>query len=156
MDSAYCYTCRIFAISAKKSDAFTHTGFRDWKHATGQNGSLAKRDSSYTHRQAMLSWAEYVKNADRNTLIGDRLDSTRRQQIQENRYYLKSIAEIILLCARQDLALRGHRESMESSNRGNFLKSSNLLRVTMKYLKTNLKMDQEMPFTHPRTYKTLY
>ena len=61
MDSAYCYACRIFAISAKKSDAFTHTGFRDWKHATGQNGSLVKHDSSYTHRQAMLSWAEYVK-----------------------------------------------------------------------------------------------
>ena len=100
-DSAYCYACRIFAISAKKSDAFTHAGFRDWKHATGQNGSLAKHDSSHTHKQAMLSWAEYVKNSDRNTTIGDRLDS-RRQQIQDNRSYLKTIAEIILLCARQD------------------------------------------------------
>ena len=45
-DSAYCYACRIFAISAKKSDVFTHTGFRDWKHATGQNGSLAKHDTT--------------------------------------------------------------------------------------------------------------
>ena len=138
-DSAYCYACRIFAISAKKSDAFTHTGFRDWKHATGQNGSLAKHDSSHTHRQAMLSWAEYVKNADRNTLIGDRLDSTRCQQIQENRHYLKSIAEVILLCARQDLALRGHRESMESSNRGNFLEILELVTGHDEVVKDKLK-----------------
>ena len=56
-DVAYCYACRIFSVSAigKKSDAFTHTEFRDWKHATGQNGSLSKHDSSYTHKQAMLS-----------------------------------------------------------------------------------------------------
>ena len=52
-----------------------------FQHVTGK---LAKHDSSYTHKQAMLSWAEYVKNADRNTLIGDQLDSTRKQQIQEN------------------------------------------------------------------------
>ena len=115
-DAAFCYACRIFSVSAigKKSDVFTCSGFRDWKHATGQNGSLAKHDSSYTHKQAMLSWAEFVKNANKNTSIGDRLDSTRRQQIQENRCYLKTIAEIILLCARQDLVLRGHRESRES------------------------------------------
>lgn len=92
-DSVYCYACRIFAVSAKKSDTFTHIGYRDWKHATGQNGSLAKHDSSCTHKQAMLYWAEYVNNADRNTSIGDRLDSTRKQQIQGNRCYLKTIAE---------------------------------------------------------------
>ena len=51
----------------------------------------------------------------------DRLDSTRRLEIEKNRHYLKTIAEILLLCGRQDLALRGHHESQSSSNRGNFL-----------------------------------
>ena len=103
----------------------------------------------------MLSWAEYVKNADRNTLIGDRLDSTRRQQIQENRHYLKSIAEVILLCARHDLALRGHRESMESSNRGNFLEILELIAGHDEVVKDKLKNGPRNPFIHPQTYKTL-
>ena len=94
-----------------------HAGYlllllRDWKHATGQNGSLVKHDSSHARKQAMLFWAEYLKNASRNTLIGDRLE---RQQVQENRCYLRTIAEMILLCARQDYALRGHRESRQFS-----------------------------------------
>ena len=34
---------------------------------------------------------------------------------------MKTIAEIILLCAQQEIALRGHDESSSSSNHGNFL-----------------------------------
>ena len=34
---------------------------------------------------------------------------------------MKTIAEIILLCAQQEIALRGHDESLSSSNCGNFL-----------------------------------
>lgn len=104
-DAVFCYACRMFSTSiGKKSDVFTNAGLRDWKHATGQNGILAKDDSSYTHKQAMLSWAEYMNGADKNMLIEDRLDSTRKQEIQDNRHYLKSIVEVILLCARQEQA----------------------------------------------------
>ena len=39
----------------------------------------------------------------------------------KNRHYVKSVAEVLLLCSRQEIALRGHRESIESQNRGNFL-----------------------------------
>ena len=40
-----------------------------------------------------------------------------------NRHYVKTIAEIILLCARQEIALRGHDETEESLNPGNFRSS---------------------------------
>ena len=43
------------------------------------------------------------------------------EAIQQNRHYLKTIAEVVLLCAKQDLALRGHREGQTSNNKGNFL-----------------------------------
>ena len=49
------------------------------------------------------------------------LDKMRQILIAENRHYLKNIAEIILLCAHQEIALQGHDESSSSSNRGNFL-----------------------------------
>ena len=37
------------------------------------------------------------------------------------------MAEVILLCAKQELALRGHKESSKSQNRGNFVEILNLV-----------------------------
>lgn len=37
------------------------------------------------------------------------------------------MAEVILLCAQQDIGLRGHRESQSSLNRGNFLEILSLV-----------------------------
>ena len=34
---------------------------------------------------------------------------------------MKTIAEVLLLCSQQEIAFRGHRESSDSLNRGNFL-----------------------------------
>ena len=78
----------------------------------------------------MLSWYEYTNNTRKGTTIADRLDSTRQIEIERNRHYLKTIAEILLLSGRQDPALRGHHESQLSSNRGNFLE---ILQVVAKH-----------------------
>ena len=52
------------------------------------------------------------------------MGSARAKQIESNRHYLKTIAEVLLLCSKQDLEIRGHKESLQSEiplNRGNFL-----------------------------------
>ena len=76
-----------------------------------------------------------------------------------NRYrkthYLKSIAEVILLCAQQDLALRGHHESMESSNRGNFLEILELVAGYDEVIKDKLKNGPRNAIYTSQTYKTL-
>lgn len=51
----------------------------------------------------------------------DLLVSEHKKQVIENRHYLKTLCEIFLLTATQNLAQRDHRESTESLNRGNFL-----------------------------------
>ena len=48
------------------------------------------------------------------------MGSAKTQQIESNRHYLK-ITEILLVCSHQEIALRGHKESQTSLNRGNFL-----------------------------------
>ena len=88
---------------------------------------LSKHDTSCSHKQSMLSWCEYTKNTRKGTSIADRIDSSRRIQIENNRHYLRNVAEVLLVCGRQDLALRGHNESPSSSNRGNFLEILNLV-----------------------------
>ena len=68
----------------------------------------------------MKQWCDGVsmqKNTEKGTTIAVRLDSAWRIRIQENRHY----SVVVLLRARQDIVLRGHRESQSSLNRGNFL-----------------------------------
>ena len=67
------------------------------------------------------------ENTQKRTTIADRLDSARSLQVQHNRYYIKTVAEVILLCAQQDIGLRGHHESQSSLNRGNFLEILSLV-----------------------------
>lgn len=47
--------------------------------------------------------------------------------VKEYRHYIKSVAEVLLLTATQNIAQRGHRESEEDNNQGNFLAILQLL-----------------------------
>lgn len=124
-DACFCYPCRLFgAVSGGQSRpemAFAVTGFRDWKHATEKSGSLTCHNNSLTHKQAVVAWSQYTLNVQRGTTISERMGSVRAEQIENNRHYLKTVAEILLLCSQQEIALRGHRESPTSVDRGNFL-----------------------------------
>ena len=120
-DAAYCFPCRWFSSRLNRPDApFTKIGFRDWKHATGQNGRLIEHRKNMAHVEAVHTWEEYKLNLQHGTTINQSLDKIGMNVIKENRHYIKTISEIILLCARQDLALRGHDETEESLNPGNF------------------------------------
>ena len=101
--------------------AFTINGFRDWKHATGKRGILNCHNNCAAHKQAAVAWSQYTLNVQQGTTISERIGSARVQQIESNRHYLKTIAEILLVCSHQEIALRGHEESKTSPNRGNFL-----------------------------------
>ena len=62
--------------------------------------------------------------------IDQQLSTIRQRVVAENRKKIKSIAETIILCGRQGIALRGYRDdwkqlsdpsSSSSSNPGNFI-----------------------------------
>uniref|UniRef100_A0A3B3RLL1 TTF-type domain-containing protein n=1 Tax=Paramormyrops kingsleyae TaxID=1676925 RepID=A0A3B3RLL1_9TELE len=93
-DSAYCYACRQFSLPSSGDSVFTsEEGFKNWKKATYKDGGLIGHAKSEVHTNAMLAWAEH---------------------------YIKTVAEILLFTATQNIAQRAHRES-ESDNKGNFL-----------------------------------
>ena len=103
--------------------AFIHTGFRDWKHATGKRGILSYHDSKCsTHKDAVVAWKQFQLSQAKDTSIGVQLDRQGKKIIDDNRKYVKALLESLLFCAQQGIALRGHRESMEDSsiNPGNF------------------------------------
>lgn len=62
----------------------------------------------------------------KSTPIDVQLDSLRRKKIQENREKLRPIVDAIILCGRQNIAFRGHRDDSkyldcDDVNAGNFL-----------------------------------
>lgn len=75
----------------------------------------------------MMSWKQLQYNNTHGTSVVDQLGSARSQQILKNRHYLKTIAEIVLFCSHQEIALRGHKEGEQSANRGNFLQLLELI-----------------------------
>ena len=125
-DACYCYACRFNSIGSDSLFA-NFNGFRDWKHAPGNKGSLSLHSSSRLHADAMVAWQQYTLNKEHHTSIVHRLDQLGEKVLQENRHYLKTFCEVILLCARQDIALQGHNEKACSENPGNFLPIVSLL-----------------------------
>ena len=45
----------------------------------------------------------------------------------KNRHYVISLLKVLMLCCRQEISSRGHRESSDSANRGNFLEIMSLV-----------------------------
>ena len=121
-DAAFCFPCRMFALCSGRTDpAFTKNGFRDWKHATSEIGSLNEHCRSITHKESTVIWKQFKLNIQHGTTIGQRLDSVGRKMVKENRHYIQTLAEVIFYCAMHDIAMWGHDESKHSLNPGNFL-----------------------------------
>lgn len=119
-DSSYCYPCRLFNKKPSESPFVKPHGYCDWKHAPGKKGGLGLHAGSITHSSAMLDWQQFRLNQKKKTTLPHRMDRLGEQTLSSNRHYIRTIAEIILLCARQEIALRGHNESIDSQNPGNF------------------------------------
>ena len=138
-DAAFCYPCRLFTTEPGRYwETFTKHGFCDWKHALGKDGVITCHDYCKTHRQAMVSWKEYIKNKANHTSIADRMNAARAQLVADNRHYLRTVIEVLLLCSQQEIALRGHDESLKSLNRGNFIEILKLIAIHDEIVKSRL------------------
>ena len=100
---------------------FTNNGFSDWKHAAGKNGILQGIAGYRSHVLAMQSWNQHKRNKSLGISIENHLDPTRCKQICNNRHYLNSVAETLLLTSHLQIAIRGHDDSKSLLYRWNFL-----------------------------------
>ena len=127
-DAIFCYACRLFSKGQKRQEElFVTVGYKDWKHAMGKSGKIMKHSTSMKHKHAMLSWNDFKANQQSSTSIASTLNNARQQLIHHNRQYIHTIIELLLFCAFQEIAIRGHRENFTSKNKGNFLQLLDLV-----------------------------
>uniref|UniRef100_A0A3Q4M441 HAT C-terminal dimerisation domain-containing protein n=1 Tax=Neolamprologus brichardi TaxID=32507 RepID=A0A3Q4M441_NEOBR len=70
--------------------------------------------------------SEHKNNILTDSSVRDALDKAYKKKVEENRIYIKTVAEV-LLTAMQNLSQRGHLETDTSQNKGNFLEIMELI-----------------------------
>ena len=130
-NSAYCVPCVLFApnevgmTGCQGTGSLVKVGFTNWKKALQK---FEQHHLSTYHKNAIVD-STHLKS----TIEGDVksihsiIDTVRDRQARENVARIKPILKTLILCGRQGLALRGHRDSGEldllaepQKNEGNF------------------------------------
>lgn len=126
-NASYCFACRHFCLPGSTGSSFTSEfGFSNWKKALFKDSGFKLHSKSDQH--GMYAWAEYKRIRESEKSIFDALNENRKQQVEKkNLNYIKTIAEVLLLTATQNIAQKSHREGGESENDGNFLAILNLV-----------------------------
>ena len=57
-DAAFCFACRHFQSSKAVEQAFTSTGFSNWKRAHEINSGLTQHDKCDSHLTAFVMWTQ--------------------------------------------------------------------------------------------------
>jgi hypothetical protein len=68
----------------------------------------------------------------------NQLSEANKKLIDDNKYYIATLAEIILSTVTQNMSQKGHDESVESFNRGNFLELLQFTANHDEYIHTKL------------------
>ena len=137
LDTLFCLPCVLFSKS--KENNFTKIpGFSKW-YKTGEK--VEEHCSPSVHDRSMSKLEEFKeKFQNPQSTIPYTTDKTLQQRVEHNTEVLKWIIEVVILCGKQCLPLRGHRENINDSshNSGNFLAILKLLSQTNETLKEHL------------------
>ena len=122
LHSAFCFACRNFNSGRTYArDVFSNTGFSHWKHALEKEKGLTKHDNSADHMIAMARWNEYERiKSNKSMSLEHFLNPERSSVVKENREYLKMLIEFNRFFCLQELPYRGHDETDDSMNTGNW------------------------------------
>ncbi|CAF1232275.1 unnamed protein product [Rotaria sordida] len=116
----FCVPCALFSTSIIKlgnAGKLVKAPLGDYRKLLGEDGLLTLHSKTSYHENC-LHKAEnfiYIYNKKPETSIEIQLNNQLRKQIIENRERLKPIIQTIILCGKQNIALRGHRDN------GNFV-----------------------------------
>lgn len=115
-NAVYCFPCLIFSATS----IWATDGFKNLckiaescsKHA------ISKDHINYSSDYANLGKDFIVRSVD--SAYHEAI-ARHNRKVEQNRYIVQQILKCIVLCGKLEISLRGHDESSESENRGNFM-----------------------------------
>lgn len=156
LDGAFCIACALFCTSRTNKGQFVNQPFRMWQK---KSKKCKDHERAQYHQEALCladDFAQKVKNPE--TSVVALIDKRRAANIEQNRSILKCIAEAVLFCGKQCIALRGDSESINTpGNPGNFLSLLKLIANYDEALRKHLHSPAMKCVTHmsPQTQNEL-
>lgn len=146
-DAVFCLCCYLMRVGVEEQqiggDSFIYEGFTNWKkkerlyvHVGGPNSS---HNQAWSKCQDLMNQRQHVESV---------LSRQSEQAKKEYRIRLTATVDCVRFLLRQGLAFRGHDESEDSRNQGNFLEllqfladhNDNICNVVLKNAPKNLKV----------------
>lgn len=115
--SAFCNACRFFSNS---TGIFISSGFDNWKSALSSGNGFQRHEFSALHKKAIIKKNSYEETKLTGTVMS-RVDASHALLVEQHKKYLEVLTSLLITIATCGLALRGHDESVDSINKGNFL-----------------------------------
>jgi len=126
--SLHCFCCLLFGSKTKDISAFaSREGFNDWWRLSPR---VKDHESSSGHQRSFLAWRELELRHRSGATIDHKAQEIIKKEQEKWRDVLKRILDIIRFLAKQNMALRGHREGNigeDGENQGNFKEMVKLL-----------------------------
>ena len=119
-EGAFCIACSLFSPLAWSQSAiiFVHypcSGFHQLKHFTAH---IKIHLNLENHKTAIVRATNFVRTFENPSFgIDYQIDRSRIEVIEKNKSILLSIIKVVITCARQNIALRGHRSKFSSSSK---------------------------------------
>ncbi|XP_014773435.1 zinc finger MYM-type protein 5-like [Octopus bimaculoides] len=117
-EAVFCFCCKLFS-----SDSFKSW----WK----LNPKIQENESSPVHENAFTQWKELEIRLFKGMVIGKEQQTLVENETKKWKQILTRFLDIIMFLAKQNLALRGHREDIRvekaNENEGNFLELVQLI-----------------------------
>lgn len=118
-DTVFCKACRHFPEMHTET-TFIRGGYKNWKRL---GEACDKHESSKPHAIALTKLASFRDShapQSRGTVL-NQLHGDAPAFVERNREHVKVVLDIAMLCAKLEIPLRGHRETEDALNKGNFL-----------------------------------
>lgn len=143
LDVAFCKHCALMMPfeGRKNKGAFVNKPFTTF-HKLYERAK--DHQGTNYHNESMIATQCFLNSVDKpEQNIDNRLDDERKRNIQRNRHIIKCVAEAVLYCGRQCIALRGDKEDLstdgnKSGNVGNFLAALQMIANHDEILKQHL------------------
>ena len=138
-----CKTCMLFPQSDVRCyDTFVSKPFTNFKKVGGKDCSFLRHEQSAYHKNACIEYQTLKASLTfPETTVQYKINSQNKDMYDKNLRLLRMIVESVILCGKQNIPLRGHRDDSTStaSNKGNFWAILNLLASHDKELADHLK-----------------